>query len=105
MISRSISDIAPVLNKNGMVGTKLYSAPEGEIVHIAFEPGAHLPAHKTPVNVAFFVVEGTATIQIGDETADFPVNTTIDSPKEIPHAITNNGSGLLRILVIKMPKP
>jgi mannose-6-phosphate isomerase-like protein (cupin superfamily) len=51
------------------------------------------------------VVEGTATIQIGDETADFPVNTTIDSPKDIPHAITNNGSGLLRILVVKMPKP
>ncbi|MEF3695220.1 MAG: cupin domain-containing protein [Candidatus Cloacimonadota bacterium] len=105
MISRSISEIAPVLNKNGMTGTKIYSAPEGEIVHIAFEPGAHLPAHKTPVNVAFFVVEGIATIQIGEETQEFPVNTTIESPKEIPHAITNNGSGLLRILVIKMPKP
>ncbi len=105
MISRNLFEIEPVLNKNGMVGTKLYSAPEGEIVHIAFEPGAHLPAHKTPVNVAFFVVEGVATIQIGEETAEFPVNTTIESPKEIPHAITNNGSGLLRILVIKMPKP
>ncbi|HRY84791.1 MAG TPA: cupin domain-containing protein [Candidatus Cloacimonadota bacterium] len=95
----------PVLDSGGMLGTKLYSQPEGELVHIRFEPGAHLKAHKTPVNVVFYVVEGTATIQIGEETADFAPDNMIESPKDIPHAITNNGSGILRVLVIKMPKP
>lgn len=105
MESRFVKDIPPVLNVNGMVGTKLYSQPEGEVVHIEFQPGAHLKAHKTPVNVAFFVVEGEATFTIGEESQSFPAGTIVDSPKDIPHAVTNNGSGILRILVIKMPKP
>jgi len=105
MESRYLKDISPVLNTGGMVGTKLYSQPEGEIVHIEFEPKAHLKAHKTPVNVAFYVVEGTATISIGEEVQSFPAGTIIDSPKDIPHAITNEGETPVRILVIKMPKP
>lgn len=105
MNSRLWINEKPVLDTGGMLGAKIYSAPEGEVVHIRFEPGAHLKAHKTPVNVVFYVVEGTATIQIGEESQDFATDTLIESPKDIPHAITNNGSGTLRILVIKMPKP
>jgi quercetin dioxygenase-like cupin family protein len=105
MESRYYKEITPVLNANGMVGTKIYSQPEGEIVLIEFEPKAHLKAHKTPVNVAFFVLEGTATVTIGEESSSFPVGTVIDSPKDIPHALTNEGDSVMRILVIKMPKP
>jgi len=105
MESRYYTDITPVLNAMGMVGTKIYSQPEGEIVHIEFEPGAHLKAHKTPVNVAFFVLEGTATLTIGEEKQSFAPGTIIDSPKDIPHAVTNEGDCAMRILVIKMPKP
>lgn len=105
MESRYYKDITPVLNANGMLGTKVYSQPEGELVHIEFQPKAHLKAHKTPVNVAFFVLEGTATLTIGEETKSFPAGTVIDSPKNIPHAVTNEGDSVMRILVIKMPKP
>ncbi|MCB5254218.1 MAG: cupin domain-containing protein [Candidatus Cloacimonadaceae bacterium] len=105
MESRYYKDLTPVLNFNGMIGTKIYVQPEGEIVHIEFEPKAHLKAHKTPVNVAFFVLEGTATLTIGEESSSFPAGTIIDSPKNIPHAVTNEGDTLMRILVIKMPKP
>lgn len=105
MNSRFYKDITPVLNANGMVGTKIYIQPEGEIVHLEFQPKAHLKAHKTPVNVAFFVLEGTATLTIGEESQSFPAGTIIDSPKDIPHAVTNEGDVTMRILVIKMPKP
>jgi len=105
MESRHYKEIPPVLNAMGMIGTKLYSQPEGETVHIEFEPKAHLKAHKTPVNVAFFVIEGTATVTIGEESKSYPAGTIIDSPKDIPHALTNEGDSPLRVLVIKMPKP
>lgn len=105
MNSRNWTELDPVFDKNGIHGTKIYVKPEGEIVHLRFEPGAHLSAHKTPVNVAFYVLEGTATLMIGDEELSFPRDTMIDSPKDIPHAVTNKGDSVLRILVIKMPKP
>lgn len=105
MISRTYKDIEPVLNINGLHGVKLYTQPEGEIVHITLQPGAHLKSHKTPVNVMFYVLEGEATFHIGDEEKTFPQDSAVDSPKDIPHAITNNGSSIFRVLVIKMPKP
>lgn len=105
MESRYWKDIEPVVNANGIHGVKIYSEAEGEIVHLSLAPGAHLKAHKTPVNVVFYVVEGVATITIGDEKHSFTKDMIIDSPKDIPHAVTNEGEGNLRILVIKMPKP
>lgn len=105
MISRTYKDLEPVLNVNGLHGVKLYVQPEGEIVHLSIQPGAHLKAHKTPVNVLFYVLAGEATLTIGDEELTFPRDTAVDSPKDIPHAVTNNGSEELRLLVIKMPKP
>lgn len=105
MIYVELSKDTPILDKDGIIGNRLYNEPEGQIVHISFEPGAHLKSHITPVNVAFYVIEGTATLTIGDETADFPTDSLVHSPKDIPHAVTNNGTGTLRILVIKMPKP
>ncbi|MDD4310592.1 MAG: cupin domain-containing protein [Candidatus Cloacimonetes bacterium] len=105
MQSRFWKELAPVLNANGMHGVKVYSNPEGEIVHLSLEPGARLKAHKTPVNVMFWVLEGTATITIGDEILTFPQDMAIDSPKDIPHAVSNEGDSNLRLLVIKMPKP
>jgi mannose-6-phosphate isomerase-like protein (cupin superfamily) len=105
MNNRNFKDIPPVLDANGINGTKIYIAPEGEIVHLSLEPGAHLKAHKTPVNVAFYVLEGTGTIVIGEDKQSFPVDTLIESPKDIPHAVLNEGDTLLRLLVIKMPKP
>ncbi len=84
---------------------KVYDAPEGEIVYMALEPGAEIKAHITPVNVAFYVLEGSATLQVGSEKQTFPADTVIDSPKDIPHAVFNESDAPLRLLVIKMPKP
>ncbi len=102
---RMVDSLAPVLDKDGIKGTKIYVQPEGEIVHLSLEPGAHLKSHKTPVNVAFDVLEGTATLVIGEEERDFGPHTIIDSPKDIPHAVINKGNSVMSVLVIKMPKP
>ncbi len=103
--SRSWKDIPPVLDKPGKLGVKVYDAPEGEIVYMALEPGAEIASHITPVNVAFYVLEGTVTLQIGEERGSYPPDTVIDSPKDIPHAVYNESSAPVRLLVIKMPKP
>lgn len=105
MQSRNWKDLDPVVNANGIHGTKIYVAEEGEIVHLGLAPGAILKAHKTPVNVAFYVLEGIATLEIGAERQSFPKDTIIESPKDIPHAVVNEADVNLRLLVIKMPKP
>ena len=105
MNSRTWKELEPKINANGICGTKIYEMPEGEIVHLELNPGAHLKSHITPVNVAFYVLEGTATIEIGEEKQSFPKDTLIESPKNILHGVLNEGETKLRLLVIKMPKP
>ncbi|MEN6446028.1 MAG: cupin domain-containing protein [Candidatus Cloacimonas sp.] len=105
MQNRTWQEVEPKVNANGIKGTKIYDAPEGEIVHLNLAPGAHLKKHITPVNVAFYVLEGTATLEMGEEKQNFPKDTLIESPKNIPHGVINEGNSVLRLLVIKMPKP
>ena len=103
--SRTWKDIPPVLDAPGKLGVKVYDAPEAEIVYMTLEPGAVIAPHITPVNVAFYVLEGTATISVGDEKQSFAPDTVIDSPKDIPHAVYNESEKPLRLLVMKLPKP
>ncbi len=93
-------------NEKAVAPLKIYDHEEGAIVHLTLKPDAVLPAHKTPVNVAFYVLEGSISIEIGDEAQVFTPDMLIESPKDIPHALTNISSdAIARTLVIKMPRP
>ena len=92
--------------ENGVNPERIYVEEEGTIVHITLKPEAHLPSHRTPVNVVFYVVEGSIRIDIGEESQVFTKDQMIESPKDIPHALTNTSADrIARILVIKMPSP
>jgi quercetin dioxygenase-like cupin family protein len=89
----------------GITARKLYDMPEGQIIHMTIDPCSTLPAHITPVNVAMYVLEGEPAIQIGEEIVLCPPGTMIESPKDIPHGITNPSDQIVRLLVMKLPKP
>jgi mannose-6-phosphate isomerase-like protein (cupin superfamily) len=50
-------------------------------------------------------LEGTGIIEIGDEKKEVSKDTLIDSPAKIPHCWYNESDRVLRVLVIKVPKP
>jgi len=61
--------------------------------------------HFTPVDVFFFVLEGTPTTRIGDEIKEVAENMLVESPKNIVHCLYNKSDKAARILVVKTPKP
>ena len=69
------------------------------------DPGKTVKPHKTPVDVVFVVLEGTAEFHIGDETQTATKEAVIHSPANIPHSIDNLKDELVRLLVIKTPSP
>lgn len=105
MITRIWKDLEPIHDKNGVTGRRIYDMPEGQIIHMTVQAGSHLPAHKTPVNVVFYVLEGELNIVIGDEEKSCPAGTVAESPKDIPHALHNRTEQVARLLVMKLPKP
>ncbi len=84
---------------------EMYNKESAQAMLIALKPGESLKPHKTPVDVFFFVIEGTPVIHIGEESEICEPDTLVDSPAEIVHYISNSSDTLARILVVKAPRP
>ena len=84
---------------------ELYSKDTAQAIHITLKPGESLKPHITPVDVFFFIIEGTPEILVGKEKQLVQANSLVESPKDIPHCIYNNSDGIARILVVKAPRP
>lgn len=91
-------------NPRGLKVKKLYDQPGAQVMHMALGPGEEVPQHSTPIDVFFFVLEGSGHIQVGEEKAKVAEGTLVESPKNIPHGIVNDESGPMRVMVVKLNK-
>ena len=105
MIIRELSKTNIMENAHNVDARNLYNKDEAVITVITLKPGQSLKRHITPVNVAFYVLEGSGTIEIGEEKRQAAKDTLIESPKDIVHCWYNNSSQPLKFMVIKAPKP
>jgi len=97
---------APITENPHRVATrKLYDTKDAQVIHISLQPGESLKRHITPVDVFFYVLEGTGVVEIGDERRTVGPDTLIESPKDIVHCWYNENDALLRFLVVKVPRP
>lgn len=97
---------APTIkNPHQVKVSQLYDTENAAVMHITLEPGQSLKRHITPVDVFFYVLEGTGIVEIGDEKQEVGQDTLIDSPARIPHCWYNESNETLRVLVAKVPRP
>ncbi len=100
-----ISEAEARKNPHNVDARKLYDSEHAMVTHIRLEPGEQLKRHITPVDAIFYVLEGKGIIEIGEEIKEVEKDTLIDSPAKIPHCWYNKSKEVLRVLVIKVPKP
>ncbi len=84
---------------------KLYDEPTAQAMHITLKAGESLKPHITPVDVFFYILEGTVDVRIGEETIAVPKDCVVESPKNIVHCLSNSTFTPAKILVVKAPKP
>ena len=92
-------------NPHKVDARKIYDTKRGQAVHITLDPGESLKRHITPVDVFFYVLEGRGIVEIGDEKKEVGPDTIIESPAKIVHCWYNESNEILRILVVKIPRP
>ncbi len=103
-----ITDVATVVsgpNPHHVDARKIYDSQHAMAVVITLKPGEALKKHITPVDVFFYVLEGTGVIEIGDERQTVTKDMLVESPARIPHKWSNESAGVFRVLVVKVPKP
>lgn len=94
-----------IKNPHNVKVSKLYDTENAQAMHITLKPGESLKRHITPVDVFFYVLEGTGVVEIGEERKEVERDTLIDSPAKIPHCWYNESDEAVRILVVKVPRP
>jgi len=68
-------------------------------------PGESLKRHITSFDVFFYVLEGNGIVEIGDEQRKVAPDTLVESPKKVLHCWCNKSNEILRILVVRVPRP
>lgn len=87
----------------GVKGKPIIDMPEIGIVNLVLEPGEKVPAHKTPVDVLFQIIEGNGLVTIGEEEQVVESGNIVVSPAHIPHALAANQGCTFSVYVIKVP--
>lgn len=103
-----ITDVAQVVsgpNPHHVDARKIYDTQHAMAVVITLKPGEALRKHITPVDVFFYVLEGTGVVEIGDEKQVVTKDILVESPAGIPHTWSNESGAVFRVLVVKVPKP
>ena len=103
-----ITQVANVVsgpNPHHVDARKIYVSPHAIAVVITLQPGESLKKHSTPVDVFFYVLEGTGIAEIGDEQNTVGKDMLVESPARIPHRWLNESTAVFRVLVVKVPKP
>ncbi|OQC71926.1 MAG: Cupin domain protein [Euryarchaeota archaeon ADurb.Bin009] len=108
MNAMKIVDVAkePIgANPHHVDARKVYDTEHATAVVITLAPGESLKKHITPVDVFFYVLEGTGIVEIGDERAEVGKDHLVDSPAKIPHRWMNESDQTFKVLVVKVPRP
>ena len=105
MITRNYKTEEPKENPHKVDLRQLYNDPSAQIMHITLKPGESLKPHKTPVDVVFYILEGTPVVNIGEESKIIEKDTLVESPADSVHFISNESPDIIRVLVIKAPRP
>lgn len=105
MISRKYTSEEIKDNPHKVDVRQLYSAESAQVMHITLKPGESLKPHITPVDVVFYVLEGTPTIHINKSSKAFEKDYLVESPADQVHYMSNESRENARILVIKAPRP
>lgn len=103
-----ITDVEKTLsgtNPHHVDARKIYDTDKAIAVVITLQPGESLKKHMTPVDVFFYVLEGTGIVEIGTERAEVTKDMLVESPARIPHRWSNESNTVFRVLVVKVPKP
>ena len=105
MIIKKLNETEIMENAHNVDARNLYKKPEAMVTVITLKPGQNLKRHITPVDVAFYVIEGEGTVEVGEEKEKVGKDSLVESPKGIVHCWYNDGDTPLKFMVIKAPKP
>lgn len=102
MYKKELSEINIERNIRGVDSRVLVDHENAIIKELILKPFQEIPSHIVPVDVTFFVLQGSGKIRIGTETYDVKEHSVVVCPKNTEMSVKANDS-LFSFLNIKTP--
>jgi len=92
----------PLIDKNGAsLSSAFVGTHRMKLIRQVYEAGGtHFPHQHPSTEQAYYILEGTARVRVGDESFDVEAGTVIYLPPNTPHEMINTGEGRLVNLLI-----
>ncbi|MEW5764221.1 MAG: cupin domain-containing protein [Acidobacteriota bacterium] len=106
-MTESLTPIAQDLTRQiqfaerGIVSKTLYDSPALKLVLFCFEEGQTLSEHTAPFEAVIHVVEGKATVRLGDEDHEAAPGSVYVMPKGLVHAVQAAGRFVFLLTLVK----
>ncbi|HEY5532464.1 MAG TPA: cupin domain-containing protein [Candidatus Anoxymicrobiaceae bacterium] len=84
---------------------KLLETEHALVLEIKLLHGQGQKKHIAPVDVFFYVLEGSGTVEINDEQVYISEDQLVQCPAGSPHRLFSEGGEPFRFLVVKTPGP
>jgi quercetin dioxygenase-like cupin family protein len=97
-----VTKLVSVKNPHNVDVRKVFEASDTAVVVITLKPGESLKKHVTPVDVFFYVLEGTGVVEISDEHQSVSKDSVVESPALVAHSWKKESNAVFRALVVKM---
>jgi len=105
MIIVKVAETKLAETPHGVDVRKVYDNAHAQVMIIMLKPGESLKTHVTPVDVFFYILEGTVDVMVGEEIKSVTADCLVESPKDIKHNLYNNSKSVARIMVVKVSSP
>jgi quercetin dioxygenase-like cupin family protein len=99
----NMKELTPVLNKYNVQAKTLVDHDNATIKNLYLNPGQAIPDHKVPMDVTFFVLEGTGSITIAGETVNVKPYDCLLCPPNTFMSVKADENSSLSFLNIKTP--
>lgn len=99
----NLKDLETKINMRGFKAKTIVNHKNTTIKNLLLNPGDAIPIHYMPVDVTFFVLEGTGKITIGDKTYSVKPQDIVICPINVGMSVKADDNSPLSFLNIKTP--
>ncbi len=98
-----LKDVKGEINKKGFLTKTLINHKNAAVRNILLEVGDVIPPHQVPVDVFFYVIEGSGSIVIGEETHDVKATDVVLCPPNTDMSVKADKGVPFSFLNVKTP--
>lgn len=88
---------------DGILTREILKNEDTKVMNLVLQPGDEVPEHSVPVNVFFYIVKGSGTLQIGEEAQVVEATDIIPCPPNTTMSLQADQEEEFVVLNVKTP--